>query len=148
MFSGITEGISKMFKKVVNKLIDGLNRVIAIPFNSINNTLDRLRKAEIVGIKPFANLRNISIPQIPKLATGAVIPPNAEFAAILGDQKHGRNLEAPEGLIRQIVKEESGANLTVVLQMPNGEEKEVFSTKNLTKTNRQNGKILIPITEV
>lgn len=148
VFSGITEGISKMFKKVVNKLIDGLNRVIAMPFNSINNTLDRLRKAEIVGIKPFANLRNISIPQIPKLATGAVIPPNAEFAAILGDQKHGRNLEAPEGLIRQIVKEESGANLTVVLQMPNGEEKEVFSTKNLTKTNRQNGKILIPITEV
>ncbi len=48
------------------------------------------------------------IVDVPKLATGAVIPPNAEFAAILGDQKRGRNLEAPENLIRQIVREESG----------------------------------------
>jgi hypothetical protein len=37
-----------------------------------------------------------------------VIPANAEFAAILGDQKSGRNIEAPEGLIRQIVSEEMG----------------------------------------
>ena len=40
------------------------------------------------------------------LASGAVIPPNAPFAAILGDQRNGRNLEAPEGLIRQIFQEE------------------------------------------
>lgn len=40
------------------------------------------------------------------LATGAVIPPNQEFLAVLGDQKSGRNLEAPEGLIRQIMREE------------------------------------------
>jgi hypothetical protein len=43
---------------------------------------------------------------VPALATGAVIPPNSEFLAILGDQKSGRNIEAPEGLIRQIIKEE------------------------------------------
>lgn len=43
---------------------------------------------------------------IPALATGAVIPPNSEFLAILGDQKSGRNIEAPEGLIRQIIQEE------------------------------------------
>lgn len=58
-------------------------------------------------------------PRIPRLATGAVIPPNAQFAAVLGDQKNGRNLEAPEGLIRQIIREEMGnnsGNLTV--QMP------------------------------
>ena len=40
------------------------------------------------------------------LANGAVIPPNQEFLAVLGDQKSGRNLEAPEGLIRQIMREE------------------------------------------
>lgn len=45
---------------------------------------------------------------IPQLASGAVIPPNGQFLAVLGDQRHGRNLEAPEGLIRQIVREESG----------------------------------------
>jgi len=40
------------------------------------------------------------------LATGAVIPPNSEFLALLGDQRSGRNIEAPEDLIRQIMREE------------------------------------------
>lgn len=46
--------------------------------------------------------------RIPKLATGAVIPPNSEFLAVLGDQKSGKNVEASEGLIRRIVREETG----------------------------------------
>lgn len=55
---------------------------------------------------------------VPALATGAVIPPNQQFMAILGDQKSGRNLEAPEGLIRQIMREElaglnTGTDVTV-----------------------------------
>lgn len=45
---------------------------------------------------------------IPRLATGAVIPPNSEFLAVLGDQRTGRNFEAPESLLRQVVREESG----------------------------------------
>lgn len=45
---------------------------------------------------------------IPMLASGAVIPPNAPFFAMLGDQTNGRNLEAPEKLIRQIIQEEIG----------------------------------------
>lgn len=40
---------------------------------------------------------------IPALATGAVIPPNAPFVAMLGDQKHGTNIEAPLGTIEQAV---------------------------------------------
>jgi hypothetical protein len=57
------------------------------------------------GFSPIANL---PAPAIPHLATGAVIPPNAQFAAILGDQRSGKNIEAPESLIRQIVSEEIG----------------------------------------
>ena len=53
------------------------------------------------------------------LATGAVIPPNREFAAILGDQRHGTNIEAPEGLIRQIVREELGNVYSPVLNAIN-----------------------------
>ena len=45
---------------------------------------------------------------IPMLAQGAVIPPNAPFVAMLGDQNRGTNIEAPEDLIRKIVREESG----------------------------------------
>ena len=58
-----------------------------------------------------ANYRTASYaatPEIPHLAKGAVIPANNKFLAVLGDQTSGRNLEAPEDLIRQIVREESG----------------------------------------
>lgn len=48
---------------------------------------------------------------LPYLADGAAIPPNAPFAAILGDQRNGMNLEAPEGLIRQIIQEEMTGTL-------------------------------------
>ena len=56
--------------------------------------------------------------QIPRLAQGAVIPPNREFLAVLGDQRHGTNLEAPEDLIRKIVREEAGGGgeTTALLQ--------------------------------
>lgn len=51
----------------------------------------------------------ISRAEIPALAAGAVIPPNREFLAVLGDQRRGNNLEGPESLFRQIVREESGS---------------------------------------
>lgn len=52
-------------------------------------------------------------PQIPYLATGAVIPPRAPFLAMLGDQRNGSNLEAPESLIRKLIREETGGELVV-----------------------------------
>ncbi len=42
---------------------------------------------------------------IPKLATGAVIPANKEFLAVLGDQKHGTNVEAPLDTIKKANRE-------------------------------------------
>ena len=54
------------------------------------------------------NIPKLYKPQIPYLASGAVIPPNSPFTAVLGDQKRGNNIEAPESLIRRIVKEETG----------------------------------------
>lgn len=55
---------------------------------------------------------------MPRLASGAVIPPNREFMAVLGDQRSGNNIEAPEALIRRIVREETGgsARLESLLQ--------------------------------
>lgn len=45
-----------------------------------------------------------------KAAKGAkkALRTNKEFMAVLGDQKSGNNIEAPESLIRRIVREESG----------------------------------------
>lgn len=41
---------------------------------------------------------------IPKYARGAVIPPNREFLAVLGDQKSGTNVEAPLATIVQAMQ--------------------------------------------
>ena len=43
--------------------------------------------------------------EIPALASGAVIPPNRKFLAVLGDQKSGTNVEAPLSTIKQAVME-------------------------------------------
>lgn len=43
---------------------------------------------------------------VPKLAKGAVIPPNREFLAVLGDQKSGTNIEAPLDTIKQAFRDE------------------------------------------
>lgn len=106
IFVNIKDGILKAFKEIVNGLIRGLNNVIAIPFDGINSALKFIKNIEILGLTPFANLRTISVPKIPYLAQGAVIPPNAPFMAVLGDQRNGTNIEAPADLIRQIVREE------------------------------------------
>lgn len=108
IFVNIKDGILTVFKQIVNGIISGLNYVISVPFNGINNALMGIKGFSIMGIQPFAGLRTISVPQIPYLAQGAVIPPNREFMAVLGDQKHGNNIEAPEDLIRKIVREETG----------------------------------------
>ncbi len=74
---------------------------------------------------------------VPKLASGAVIPPNAPFMAFLGDQNNGTNLEAPESLIRKIVREESGnGSYTFVAQL-DGETifRKVVSTAETKKKN-------------
>lgn len=74
IFDGIKEGITEAFKTVVNAIIKGINKVIAIPFKAINNALDTIRDSEILGIKPFAGLiSRFDIPEIPLLARGGVL---------------------------------------------------------------------------
>lgn len=48
----------------------------------------------------------ISVNTIPALARGAVIPPNREFLAVLGDQRSGNNYEVPDAKLRQLLREE------------------------------------------
>jgi hypothetical protein len=108
VFTGIKDGILSALKSVINTLISGINTVISIPFQGINSALTKIRNISILGLTPFSGLGSISVPQIPKLAAGAVIPPNKEFMAVLGDQSNGNNLETPEKLLRQIVREEVG----------------------------------------
>lgn len=82
----------------------GIAAGIAVIMAAIKSAEDRMKRNADINAR-LAEMQSI---KTPGLATGAVIPANSEFLAILGDQKNGRNLEAPEGLIRQIVREESG----------------------------------------
>lgn len=112
IWSGIKEGIENTFRTVVNAIIRGMNTIIAVPFNKINSMLNTIRNASFLGISPFQTMWGVNplpVPQIPMLARGAVIPANRQFLAVLGDQRNGNNLEAPESMLRQIVREEAGS---------------------------------------
>lgn len=103
--SNATSGITRTLNNVVGKV----NSTIG----NINSALSGIERAfsfsyDVTG--PTGNRRwgyyNMSLPRvstIPYLAKGAVIPPRSEFLAVLGDQKNGRNLEAPEGVIKDII---------------------------------------------
>ena len=74
VFDGIKEGIVDAFKTVVNMLIGGINKLIKIPFEAINNMLKKIKNIEIAGTKPFSGLiTEFTIPQIPELAQGGVL---------------------------------------------------------------------------
>lgn len=96
IFSSIMSGIGDVVRAPINGIISMVNQAIG----SINNL--------IRGVNRIPHVNIPTIGRIPHLASGAVIPPNQEFLAMLGDQKSGNNIEAPEGLIRKIVREESG----------------------------------------
>lgn len=118
-FGKIMDSLSEKFRKgfeafkpiakgVVNSIIDILNSLHAGFIKTINGLI---KGANTLGgkIKGWSVIPSIAPLQIPHLAMGAVIPPNSAFAAILGDQRSGTNIEAPADLIRQIVREEIGS---------------------------------------
>lgn len=74
VFDGIKEGIVDSFKTVVNAIIRGINKVVAIPFNAINGMLDKLKDVSIAGVEPFSGLiHRLPVPEIPQLSQGGVL---------------------------------------------------------------------------
>lgn len=90
-----------------------------------NNVADALnRRTYTLGNINLGRMPDFSNMRIPKLAQGAVIPPNREFMAVLGDQKHGNNIEAPVSEIESAVSRAlrtvgmgGGGNITVVMEI-------------------------------
>lgn len=104
------QGIVNVGKGAVNILISIINSMIDLVVRGLNLISFDVPNwiPGIGGMHVGFNIQKA--PQIPYLAQGAVIPPNREFMAVLGDQKHGTNIEAPEDLIRKIVREETAGN--------------------------------------
>lgn len=105
IFMGITEGILGTFKTVVNGIIGGINRVITIPFNGINNILAGIRGISVMGISPFSWIGSISTPQIPMLAQGGFVKANTPQLAMIGDNKHYGEIVAPENKMLAMARE-------------------------------------------
>lgn len=82
----------------------------------------------------------VSAANIPKLAQGGVIPPNREFLAVLGDQKQGNNIEAPESAIEAAVArgmaQYGGGSQKVVLQIGEQEFGQLIYRLNKDQTQR------------
>lgn len=103
-FRGICNTIVGVFEATVNLIIKGINWLISKLNSLLENSL-LAKGLDLIGIE-FRGIPQIPEVHIPRLAQGAVIPPNRKFMAVLGDQKQGTNIEAPADLIRQIVREE------------------------------------------
>ncbi len=105
---GIWDMIWGSIKAAINLIIDGLNALwggiystFAGIANGIGSALGWL--GEFFG-KDWEFSLPSKPPYIPKLAQGAVIPPNRQFLAVLGDQKSGTNIETPLDTMIQAFK--------------------------------------------
>lgn len=141
IFDGISTAIKGTWASVINAIIRALNWLID-KANKISFTVPGWVPG-LGGKHIGVNIPKINELQIPKLAQGAVIPPNREFMAVLGDQKHGTNIEAPLDTIKQAVAEVLGQGsdrpITIIVQM---DGKEMF--RQVVRENnsqvRMNGK--------
>ena len=106
------EGLGAILKGAVNSVIACLNGLLTALVAGINAAASQLNRLKItapdwlpgIGGKTFGvNIPTLTAPQIPQLARGAVIPPNAPFLAMLGDQHSGTNIEAPLSTIQEAV---------------------------------------------
>ena len=135
-FEGGINGIIYAFESMINWIVDGLNKIsFDIP--------DWLGGGSFGINLPRANFGRVSIP---RLAQGAVIPPNREFLAILGDQKQGTNIETPLDTMLQAFKQALseggyGQNQTVVLELDGRELGRTIVRLGKQENNRVGSKL-------
>ncbi len=132
------EAVGEFVKGAINGIIGTVEGMVNAVIRAVNWLISQLNKLRIdipdwvpaIGGKSFGfNIPKVSEVKLPRLANGAVIPPNQQFAAILGDQRSGKNLEAPAGLIRQMVADGMrealaqngsfgrGGNMTIIMEI-------------------------------
>ncbi len=108
----ILDPLTNGFKGMVNGIIGFLNAMIAGIVSGVNGIVNAVNKLQFtapdwipgIGGKTIGfNLKPVNTPKIPYLAQGAVLPANKPFLAVVGDQKHGTNVEAPLATIQQAV---------------------------------------------
>lgn len=114
--STVWDQIKNVIKNPINAIIGFINRLISGVVSGINGMTSALNNVSFdvpdwipgIGGSTFGfNIPQISVPEIPMLATGAVFRGGKPFAAIVNDQPRGQtNIEAPLKVIRQALREE------------------------------------------
>ena len=118
------EGVKSVFKGIVDTFVGVIKTPINAIIGLINGVISGINSISIdipdwVPLFGGAHI-GFSIPTIPLLAQGAVIPPNAPFMAVLGDQRNGTNIEAPLDTIKQAMREvmgEGGGDGTYIIRL-------------------------------
>lgn len=84
----------------------GINGVIGMIEGTVNGFIGLINGAiNLINTIPGVGIRKINRLSFPRLAKGAVLPPNNPFLAVVGDQTHGVNVEAPLSTIQTAVAE-------------------------------------------
>lgn len=137
VFSGIKDGIASTFKKIVNSLITGINKVIKVPFDKINSALNTIKNVNILGARPFSGLPTINVPQIPKLAKGNVA--YEKTLAIFGEYSGASN--NPEITAPKNVMYETMRSALDDADLGNNNDRPIYLTVNVG--NQRLGQILL-----
>jgi len=122
-----TSSANDMFGQLFNNIMQGFA-------NAVKGFNDMTTAGINAGALISAQKKTTITPKVPHLASGAVIPPNRQFMAVLGDQKSGTNIEAPLSTIKQAVSEVvgNGGAGDIVVQI---DGREVFrAVQNQAKT--------------
>lgn len=126
IFAGIKDSIASVFTTVVNRIIGGINTVVAVPFNAINKVLNKIRNISFLNISPFKDKwgeNPLKVPQIPLLRTGG---------SIIGD---GEAIMAEAGSPEMITMMNGKA---IVRPLTSTDRKEVMSSTNNSGNNTFN----------
>ena len=145
-------GVLEILKGIWNLIVGTVEGAINFIIDGINLLISALNKIQVnipdwvplLGGKSFGiNIAPVSRIALPRLAQGAVIPPNREFLAVLGDQKSGTNIETPLATMvqafRQAMAESGGMggrSITVVLEIDKREFARAVYKANNDETQR------------
>lgn len=158
-FKGKMQEISNSVREIVQSLFDFVMELVAemlAAIESVGSAASSISAggefagASSGGGSPFSAARtaSYSLDSIPQLANGAVIRGGNPFMAILGDQRVGQtNVEAPAGLIRDMVREGireemgnfqiGGGQIKIAVQVNGADLAQVTLDDFLSEMNRQ-----------
>lgn len=141
----ITNGLSALLSAM-----DSFYTKFRNKWQGVANLLSNKFIGNSMGITKVPNLNDNYYPfgnNIVKLAQGAVIKPNNEFMAILGDQKRGVNIETPLATMKQAFIEAlndggyNGGNITIPVYIGNEKIDTLIVNSNNRRGMRNNGRV-------